>query len=59
MFLEIFTKFDQITQIKRSKTTLTIIGFNNNKELTISKEYEHVKVAIAVQKKLKNLSGLI
>lgn len=59
MFLEIFTKFDQITKIKRSKTTLTIIGFNNNKELTISKEYEHVKVAIAVQKKLKNLSGLI
>lgn len=58
MFLEIFTKFDQITNIKRSKNTLTIDGFNNNKSLTISKEYEHVKVAISVQKKLKNLSGL-
>lgn len=59
MFLEIFTKFDQITKIKRSKTTLTIDGFNNNKPLTYTKTYGHVKVAIAVQKKLKNLSGLI
>lgn len=55
---DIFMYFQKITKVTVRGTTIKVFGFTSKGEDFIETTYQHKKVASAVAKKLRNISGI-